>query len=181
MAAITICSDFGASKNKVWHCFHCLLSCIGEGNGNPLQYSYLENLRDRGAWWAAVYGVAQSRTRLKQLSSSSMYGCESWTIKKAEGWRIDVFELWCWRTLESPLDCKDIQPVHPKGNQFWLFIGRSDAEAETAILWPPDVKSQFTGKNPDAGKDWGQEEKGWQRMRWLDGIMPGSGELSGMA
>ena len=68
-----------------------------------------------------------------------MYGCESWTIKKAEH-RIDAFELWCWRRLfESPLDCKEIQPVHPKGNQTWIFIGRTDAEAETPILWSPSV------------------------------------------
>ena len=85
-----------------------------------------------------------------------MYGCESWTIKKAEGRRIDAFELWCWRRLLSPLDCKEIQPVHPKGDQFWVFIGRTDIEAETPILWPPDAKSWL----PDAGKDWGQEEKG---------------------
>ena len=70
-----------------------------------------------------------------------MYGCKSWTIKKAECGRIDAFELWCWRTLESPLDCKEIQPVHPKGNQSWVFTGRNDAEAETPILWPPRVKS----------------------------------------
>ena len=87
-----------------------------------------------------------------------MYGCESWTIKKAEHWRIDAFELWCWRRLLSPLDCKEIKPVHPKGNQSWIFIGRTDAEAP--ILWPPDVKSWLIGKHPDAGKDWGQEEKG---------------------
>ena len=89
-----------------------------------------------------------------------MYGCESWTIKKAEYQRIDAFELQCWRTLESPLDCKEIQPVHPKGNQSWIFIGRTDAEAETPILWLPDVKSQLIGKDPDAGKDWRQGEKG---------------------
>ena len=70
-----------------------------------------------------------------------MYGCESWTVKKAEHRRIDAFELWCWRTLESPLDCKEIQPVHPKGDQSWVFIGRTDAKAETPILWPPPVKS----------------------------------------
>ena len=63
-----------------------------------------------------------------------MNGCESWTIKKAEHWRTDAFELWCWRRLKSPLDCKEIQPVHPKGNQSWIFIGRPDAEAETPIL-----------------------------------------------
>ena len=90
-----------------------------------------------------------------------IYGCESWTIKKAEHQRIDAFELWCWgKTLESPLDCKEIQPVHPKGNQSWIFIGRIDAEAETPILWPPDAKYWLIGKDPDAGKDWSWEGKG---------------------
>ena len=90
-----------------------------------------------------------------------MYGCESWTIKKAEHWRIDAFELLCWRRLlESLLDCKEIQPVHPKGNESWIFIGRTDAEAETPILWTPNVKSWLIWKDPDAGKDWGWEEKG---------------------
>ena len=70
-----------------------------------------------------------------------MYGCECWTIKKAEHGRIDAFELWCWRILESPLDCKGIQSVHPKGNQPRMFIGRTDAEDEAPILWPPDVKN----------------------------------------
>ena len=64
------------------------------------------------------------------------------------------------KSLESPLDCKEIQPAHPKGDQSWVFIGRTDAEAETLILWPPDAKSRFIGKDPDAGRDWGQEEKG---------------------
>ena len=63
------------------------------------------------------------------------------------------------KTLESLLDCKEIQPVHPKGDQSWLFIGRTDAEAETPVLWPPDAKSRLIGKEPDAGRDWGQEEK----------------------
>ena len=70
-----------------------------------------------------------------------MYGCESWTEKKAECLRIHVFEPWCWRRLESPLDCKEIQPVHPKGDQSLVLIGRTDAKAETPILWPPDAKS----------------------------------------
>ena len=70
-----------------------------------------------------------------------MYGCESWTVKKAGQRRIDAFELWCWRRLESPLDCKETQPVHSKGDQSWVFIGRTDSEAETPILWPPHVKS----------------------------------------
>ena len=103
-------------------------------------------------------------------------GCDSWTIKKAERQRIDAFELWCWeKTLESSLDCKEIQPAHPKGNQSWLFIGRTDAEAEAPILWPSDVKNWLIGKDPDAGKAWRQEEKGttedemvgWHH--WLDG------------
>ena len=88
-----------------------------------------------------------------------MYGCESWTIKKA--W---VLKNWCFwtvmleKTLESPLDCKEIQPVHPEGDQSLIVIGRTDAE--TQILWPPDAKSWLIGKSPEAGRDWGQEEKG---------------------
>ena len=70
-----------------------------------------------------------------------MYGCEIWMVKKAEHQRIDAFEVWCWRTLESPLDCKKIQPVHPKGDQSSVFIGRTDAEVETPIFWPPHAKS----------------------------------------
>ena len=70
-----------------------------------------------------------------------MYGCERWTIKKAERQKIDVFELWCWRTLESPLDCKEIQSVHSEGDQSWVFFGRNDAKAETPVLWPPHAKS----------------------------------------
>ena len=89
-----------------------------------------------------------------------MYGCESWTIRKAEHQKIDAFELWCWRRLESPLDCKEIQPVQPKGNQFWIFIEKTDAEAEVPIFWPPDAKNRLIWKNPIAGKDWRQEEKG---------------------
>ena len=89
-----------------------------------------------------------------------MYGCESWTVKKAERRRIDAFELMLEKTLESPLDCKEIQPVHPNGDLSWVSIGRTDVEAETPILWPPDAESWLIGKNPDVGKDWGQEEKG---------------------
>ena len=89
-----------------------------------------------------------------------MYGCESWTVKKAEPQRIDAFELWCWRRLESPLDCKEIQPVHPKGDQSWVFFGRNDAKAETPVLWPPHAKRWLIVKDSDAGRDWGQEEKG---------------------
>ena len=100
-----------------------------------------------------------------------MYGCESWTIKKAEHRRIDAFELWLLeKTLERPLDCKEIQPVNPKGNQSWIFIGSTHAEAETPILWPPDAKSWLIGKDPEAGEDWRQEEKGTTEDEMVDGI-----------
>ena len=75
------------------------------------------------------------------------------------------------KTLESPLDSKEIQPVHPKGDQFWMFIGRTDVEAEAAILWPPDAKSWLIGKDPDSGKDWGQEEKGMTEDEMADGLI----------
>ena len=103
-----------------------------------------------------------------------MYGCESWIIKKAEYWRNDAFKL-CWRRLLSPLDSKEIKSVNLKGNQSWIFIGRTDAEAEAPVILPPDPKSQLIGKDPDAGKGWRQEEKGMtvDKMvglhHWLDG------------
>ena len=88
------------------------------------------------------------------------YRFESWTIKKAEGQRIEVFELWCWkRHLRSDLDYKEIKPVSPKGNQPWIFIGRTDAEVKSPILWFPDGKIWLIGKDPDAGKDWRKKEK----------------------
>ena len=104
-----------------------------------------------------------------------MYGCKSWTIKKAERRRIDAFELWCWRRLfENPLDCREIKSVNPKGNQSWIFIGRTDVETEASILWSPDAKSWLIGKDPDAGEDWRQEKGmtedemiGWHH--WNDG------------
>ena len=86
-----------------------------------------------------------------------------WELDYKESW---VLKNWCFwtvvleKTLGSPLDCKEIQPVHPKGDQSWVFIGRTDVEAETPTLWPPDVKNWLIGKDPDVGKDWGQEEKG---------------------
>ena len=113
---------------------------------------------------------------------SQSYGFSSshvwmWELDHIEGW---VPKNWCFhivvleKTLESPLDCKEIQPVHPRGNQSWIFIGRTDAEAETPVLWPPDAKNWLIGKDPDAGKDWGQEQKrvsdemvGWHH--WLNG------------
>ena len=109
--------------------------------------------------------------------SSQGYGFSSshvcmWELDCKESW---APKNWCFwtvvlKTLESPWDCKEIQPIHPKGDQSWVFIGRTDIEAETPILWPPDGKSWLIGKDPDVGKDWRWEERGWQRMRWLDGI-----------
>ena len=115
-----------------------------------------------------------------------------WELDHKESW---VLKNWCFwsvvleKTLESLLDCKEIKPVHPKGNQFWVFIGRTDAEAETAILWPLDAKSQLFGKDPDAGKYWRQEEKGMTEdemvgwHHWLNGHefeqAPGLGQGQG--
>ena len=117
-----------------------------------------------------------------------MYGCESWTVKKAERWRIDAFELWCWRRLlRVPWTARKL--VHSKGDQSWVFSGRNDAKAETPVLWPPHEKRWLIGKDFDTGKDWGQEEKGttedemvgWRH--WLDGHeseqTPGDGEGQG--
>ena len=87
-----------------------------------------------------------------------MYGCESWTTRKAGTEELILWMEVMEKTLESPLDCNKIQPVHPKGHQSWEFIGRTDAEAETPILWPHDARSWLIGKDPDAGKDWGQEK-----------------------
>ena len=101
------------------------------------------------------------------------YGCESWTVKKAERRRC-FWTVVLEKTLESPLDCKEVQPVHPKGDQSWVFIGKTDAEAETPILWPPHAKSWLTEKDPDAGRDWGQEKGTTEdemagEHDWLDG------------
>ena len=97
-----------------------------------------------------------------------------WELNYKESWAL---KNWCFwtvvleKTLESPLDCKEIQPVHPRGDQPWVFIGRTDFETETPRLWPPDVKSWLIWKDPDVRKDWRQEEnRGRRRMRWLDSI-----------
>ena len=87
-----------------------------------------------------------------------MYGCENWTIKKAEHWKWCFWTVVLEKTRNSPWDSKEPKPVHPKGNQSWIFTGRADAEAP--ILWPPDAKNGLTGKDPGAGQDWRQEEKG---------------------
>ena len=125
------------------------------------------------------YGFSSSHVWMWELEHK-----ECWTLKKWYFWTV-VLE----KTLESPLDCKEIQPIHPKGKQSWIFIGRTDAEAEASILWSPDVKSWLTGKDPDAGKDWRQEEKGTTEDKmagwdhWLNGHefeqAPGDGEGQG--
>ena len=118
--------------------------------------------------WQPRQHIEKQRHYFANKSPSSQgYGFSSghiwrWELDYREGW---VQKNWCFwtvvleKTLESPLDCKEIQPVHPKGGQSWVFIGRTDAEAETPKLWPPDAKNWLIGKDPDAGKDWGQEEK----------------------
>ena len=96
-----------------------------------------------------------------------------WELNYKESW---MLKNWCFwavaleKTLESPLVCKEIKPVNPKGNQSWIFIGRNDAEAETPVLWPPDAKNWLSGKYPDAGKIEGKRRRGLQRIRWLDDI-----------
>ena len=107
------------------------------------------------------YGFSSSHVWMWELDHK-----ESWAPKNWCFWTV-VLE----KTLESPLDCKKIKPVNPKLNQSWIFTGRTEAEAETPILWPPDAKNWLLGKDPDAGNNWRQDEKGTQRMRWLDGII----------
>ena len=110
--------------------------------------------------------ILKSRDIADKCPSSQSYGFSSshvwiWELDYKESWAL---KNWCFwpvvleKTLESPLDCKEIQPVNPKGTQSWIFIGRTDAEAEAPILWPSDVKNWLIGKDPDAGKDWGQEK-----------------------
>ena len=124
--------------------------------------------------WKESYGQTRQHIRRQRhyfankAPSSQGYGFSSchvwmWELDHKESW---VLKYWCFwtvvleKTLESPLDCKEIQPVHPKGDQSWVFTGRTDAEAETPVLWPPDANNWFIGKDPDAGKDWRLEEKG---------------------
>ena len=107
---------------------------------------------DKGQY-SQSYGFSSSRVWMWELSHKEDWAPKNWCFQTV------VLE----KTLENPLDSKEIQPVNPKGNQPWIFFGRTDAEAEAPILWPPDVKSRLIGKDPDAEKDWGQEEKGVDR------------------
>ena len=170
------CSPWGRQESDTTERlhFHFSLSCIGEGNGNPLQCSCLENPRDGGAWWAAVYGVAQSRTRLKRRSSSSSMMDPFLSIIDILTYFFQVYSSLLISSFSVISFCIFILIWH------WKMI---------SILWPPDAKNWLTGKDPDAGKDWRQEEKGttedemvgWQH--WLDGhefeYTPGAGDGQG--
>ena len=133
-----------------------------------------------GKLWPRHHIKKQRHHFVNKGLSSQGYGFSSghvwmWELDCEESW---APKNWCFwtvvlemeKTLASPLDFKEIQPVHPKGDQSWVFIERTDAEPETPIVWPPHLKSWLIGKDSDVGKDWGQEEKGQQRMRWLDDI-----------
>ena len=223
MAAVTICSDFGAPQNKVWHCFHCFSIYFPWSDGTRCHDLHFLNVAGSIISWQVdgetietvtdliflglkitvdsdcsheikrclLLGV-KSMTNLDSVLKSRdvtlptkvylvkamdfpvvMYRCESCTIEKAKHWRIDASNCGVGEDFWSPLDCKEIQAVNLKGNQSWIFIGRTDAEAPT--FWPPDAKIWLIWNEPDADKDWRQEEKGttedemvgWHH--WLNG------------
>ena len=130
------------------------------------------------SWPTSIAYLKQRHYFANKSPSSQGYGFSwghvwMWELDCEEGW---APRNWCFwsvaleKTLESPLDCKEIQPVHSEGDQSWVFFGRSDAKAETPVLWPPHVKSWLIGKDSDVGRDWGRRRRGQQRMRWLDSI-----------
>ena len=153
METVRDCIFLGSKKTTYGDCSHEIKRCLLLGR----------------KVMAKLDRLLKSRHYLANTGPSSPnYG---FSISHVWMWELDYKEIcvpenWCFwtvvleKTLESPLDSKDIQPVHPKGNQSWIFIGRADAEAETPILWPPHAKNWFIWKDPDAGKDWGREEKG---------------------
>ena len=154
---------------------------------NPIKDKIIHDTKDgKEHYWRGTTEMNQPRQHIQKQRhyfvnkglSSQGYGFSSghvwmWELDFKESW---VPKNWCFwtvvleKTLESPLDCKEIQPVHRKGDQSWIFIGRTDAEAETPILWPPDVKSWFIWKTLMLGKIEGGRRRGWWRMKWLDGI-----------
>ena len=161
-----------------------------------------ELVMDREAWRAAIHGVAKSRTRLSDWTELNwikamifpviMYGCERWTVKKAEGWKIDAFELRCWRRLlRVPWTARRSNQSILKEISPGCSLEGMMAKAETPVLWPPHVKSWLTRKDSDAGRDWGQEEKGttedemtgWHHrldgheFEWTPGVDDGQGGL----
>ena len=165
------------------------------GNNGNSDRLYSGGLQNHCRWWLQPWNYKDVMINLDSILKSRdttlptkvclvkamvfpvvMYGYESWTIKTAERWRIDTFELWCWRRLlRVPWAARRSNQVNPKGDQSWIFIERTDAEAEASILWPPDVKNWLIRKVPDAGKDWRQEEKGMTEdemvgwHHWLNG------------
>ena len=148
--------------------------------------------------WNAVYKPEKGIALPQSFVQPSSWEEGSWFVRKCKGLvSVEVLKNWCFwtvvlKTLESPLDCKEIQPVHPKGDQFWVFFGRTDAKAETPVLWLPHAKSWLIGKDPDGGRDWGQEEKGmtedemagWhhrfdgRKSEWTPGVGDGQGGLA---
>ena len=163
------------------------------GNGGNSGWLYFGGLQNHCRWWLQTWNQKtlsplkksydKPRQHIKKQRHyfsnkglfSQSYGFSSshvwtWELDYNKSWALMNWCFWTVvleKTLESPLDCKEIQPVHPGGNQSWIFTGGTDVEAETPILWPPDAKNWLLRKDPDAGKHWRQEEKG---MRWLDGI-----------
>ena len=154
-----------------------------------------------GKLWPTRQHIKKQRRYFANKGPSSQgYGFSSgrfwmWELDYKESWALQNQCFWTVvlkKTLESPLDCKEIQPVHPQGDQSWVFIGRINIEAETPILWPPDAKSWLIWKGPDAGKDWEQEEKGttedemvgwhhwvdWYEFGWIPGVGDGQGDLA---
>ena len=166
------------------------------GNSGNSGWLYFGGLQNPCRWWLQPWNLKmftpwkesydQPRQRIKKQRhyfanrgpSSQGYGFSSshvwiWELDYKESWAPKNWYFWAVvleKTIKSLLDCKEIQPVHPKGDQSWVFIGRTDAEAETPVLLSPYAKNWLIWKGPDSGKDRRQEEKGWQRMRWLDGI-----------
>ena len=124
--------------------------------GRKVMTNLDSKLKSRDITWPTKVCLVKA-----MVFSVAMYGRESWAIKKAESWRIDAFELWCWRRLlRVPWTARRSNQSILEKNQSWIFIGRTDAEAETPVRWPPDMKNWFTRKDPNAGKDWRWEEKG---------------------
>ena len=177
MAAVTICSDYGSFKNKVSHCLHCFPIYLPWSDGTRSDDHYIyycgqESFRRNGV-----------AIMVNKSPSSQSYGFSSshvwmWELDYKESWVLKNWWFWIVvleKILESPLDCKEILPVHPKGNQSWIFIERTNAEAEAPILWSTDGKSWLIGKDSDARRDWRQEEKGMTEdemagwHHWLNG------------
>ena len=156
-------SDFifgGLQSHRRWWLYHEIKRCLLLGRKVMTNLDSILKSRD-------ITLPTKVHLVKAMVFSVVMYGCGSWTRKKPESRRIDALELWSWRRLlRVPWTAWRI----PKENQSWIFIRKIDAETETPILWLPDVKNWLIWKEPDAGKDWRQEEKGQQRMRWLDGI-----------